>query len=408
MGLKYYLNLIKKESDIEAVKLRYFLNTFLFMVYMILLVMFFSLKNTNAVLSGVCGMVGLLFLLQKYIMDNRFQKFIANIIQNEVLDENDIIDAAFITYHKGFLEEKNKNAVADKILLIAQIIISSLFIASLQLSIVLNVTGNLDLSNQIFRVVDIMLCAFIILIIIFGVFWGMKNGVWYQDYIKELDIIKNYKAKQQGISGKPLKRKYKILEDKKPKDQLKYLFNNASLLKKFTRLQKTGSIGGVILGVLLGVSLIIPSSIFQDNGLSETDAGFYSGIIIAAMFCLTVIFAVNTYAINKIIKAQYKLLKENKAENHLHIKLHDLRTPFYKRWNIIFLLGFVGAIFSNIALGSIVATLANTDDYSWIFFLLIIVEIITMFVMYFKAFSKLRFRMMAIEKEIYKQREIEN
>lgn len=405
MGLKYYLNFFKKDSSNEAIKLRYFLNIFVFLVYMVFFAAFSAMRSKNIIASSVFGILALTALIIYRLLSKSFTRLIDRQIAEEPLSGEDEVDAAFIAYRKGYAEYLEDNKKLDRTLYPLNIFSAILLVAFLPVTIIVNLTGNNALAEKIFSVTTIIMFAYFVLILIIGAVLARK-GVWYQNYLIELTLINRYKAASSGDGIK-----YKILEDKKQDKQFEYILLESGFRKRFKKLQKINVVCSCIFGVLFTLSFIFMSEIVERLLLNADYAGTVTACIVWGVFLLLVATAVIIdIKQKKIIKKQYLALKENENENILYIKLHELRTPFMKRWNILFLVSFIGAIVSNILLSSIVSIIIKTDSYGFVFFLLFFAEIIATFVLYFRAYGKTRLKMMSIEDEIDKReatREVE-
>lgn len=393
MGLKYYLNLFKKDSNAEAVKLRYFLNIFVFLVYMVFAAVFFSLRNTDIIVSSVFGLLAMSALIIYHILILNFNKYLERMMSKEILNAEDETDAAFLSYQRGYIAYNEKNRAFSKRYFILNILTVALVTAVFPIIFIVNLMGLTELADKIFYIDTIIMFAYLGVIIVVSLITG-KKGVWFQDYINELDIINNYKSSVSDGTDV----KFSIVADIKQAKQMEYMLPDERLRMRHKKLQNINAVSSLLFGVMLGLGIVLPS-ILSSQGYELAD--FLLPSIFGGGTALWIaIILVASYMQKKIMKEQYRIFKLDEAENSLYIKLHELRIPFMKRWNILFAVCFLGAIISNIIFGSVVAQILKTESYGWIFFLLFWVEFISTYVLYFKAYGRVRRRMMKIEREI--------
>jgi hypothetical protein len=297
MGLKYYLNLFKRDSSVEAVKLRYFLNTFVFLVYMVFAAAFFSMQSTDVTASSVFGILALAAVIVYRVLNKKFDALIDRLLTGETADGEKETDAAFDAYRKGYADFKAKSKAVDKKLFLLNIVSVVAVLAIFPVTIVLNLTGAAALSEKISRVTSFVMLAYFAVIFIGGAIAARKS-VWYQNYSAELAVINRYKAANAGGGIK-----YKILEDKKPAQQLSYIFPDPVLRKRFDALQRAFFI---VIGAFIFIFLVVlfsASSIVEALTSNEEAAGEIAGGITGGVFALwmAALFFVDAKR-NKVIK----------------------------------------------------------------------------------------------------------
>lgn len=136
----------------------------------------------------------------------------------------------------------------------------------------------------------------------------------------------------------------------------------------------------------------------------EDDTRVIAGLIIffGNILLMLAVSSIFSAYFNILLKKQYREMEQFSEKYPLHFKLHEVRKPFYKRWNIIMLIGLFGAVISSFLITGIVSFVTGNDDYEWIFLPLICAEIIFMLIAFSKSLKRLRLAMIPIEDEIDK------
>lgn len=395
MGLKYYLRLIKNENDCETVKLKYFVNMFVTIVCFLCFILFFALRGQNLIVSAVFGIIAIDAAVISNYLGIKFNKYIRNLIESEPLTENDPVDAAFARYRSGYLDAAKPSA-ADRIYMIISIVISVGFIAVLPVCIVLSVTGNPYLAEQIYFYVLMSGAGYLLIALLYGVMSAIKGkGAWYQKFTADADTINEYKASLHPGRGW---QKYRLTADKKQSDQIKYFFDDAVAGRRYKKQKHINAVINMIFGILMvAAGIAVPNLIFSDS-IPENYGGL-TALIIFGILGLWLAVAIPLYYIEAgILKREHKRLKADFEKHESRLFIIEARKAFYRRWNITMALILFGAIISNIIFMSLTAWLLGDDNPIGLWFILLFfVEIIMMFVVYFKSYG--RYRTKIIEKE---------